>query len=102
MTKQEAKEFILKIAYDIGTTAMDYWGIETREKLIEAVNALEEPNTGTIIPDNATNGDMVKTMFPHYDIEVDEHKGYVRIFYSDFYTTYPLEWWNAPYKREEE
>ena len=52
-------------------------------------------------PDNgATNGDIVKTMFPHYDIEIDEHSGYVRIFYEDFYTTYPLRWWLAPYRKE--
>ena len=56
----------------------------------------------TPIPDNATNGDMIKTVFPHYDIEIDEHKGYIRIFYEDFYTTYPLHWWNAPYKKGEE
>ena len=54
---------------------------------------------GTPIPDNATNGDVIKAMFPHYDIEIDEHKGYVRIFYEDFYTTYPWRWWNAPYQK---
>lgn len=46
-----------------------------------------------------TNGDIIKAMFPHYDIEIDEEKGYVRIFYEDFYTTYSLRWWNSPYKR---
>lgn len=47
-----------------------------------------------------TNGEVIKALFSHYDIEIDEHKGYVRIIYEDFYTTYPLMWWNAPYKRE--
>lgn len=60
---------------------------------------LEEAiKNGVVISDNATNGDIVKALFPHYDIEIDEHKGYVRIFYDDFYTTYPLRWWNTPYK----
>ena len=45
-----------------------------------------------------TNGEKIKTTFPHYDIEIDEHKGYVRVFYEDFYTTYPLRWWNAEYE----
>jgi len=45
-----------------------------------------------------TNGEKIKEIFPHYDIEIDEHKGYVRVFYEDFYTTYPLSWWNAEYK----
>ena len=48
--------------------------------------------------EDCTNGDMIKAMFPHYDIEVYEHKGYVRVFYDDFYTTYPWQWWNSPYK----
>ena len=44
-----------------------------------------------------TNGEKIKATFPHYDIEIDEHKGYVKVFYEDFYTTYPLRWWNAEY-----
>lgn len=47
-----------------------------------------------IVLDGLTNGEVIKKMFPHYDIEIDEHKGYVRVFYEDFYTTYPLAWWN--------
>ena len=32
---------------------------------------------GTKLPDNATNGDVIKAMFPHRDIEVNEQKNYV-------------------------
>ena len=45
-----------------------------------------------------TNGDIIKAMFPHHDIEVNEQKNYVQIFYDSFYTTYPLRWWLEPYK----
>ena len=45
-----------------------------------------------------TNGEKIKSTFPHYDIEIDEHKGYVKVFYEAFYTTYPLRWWNSEYK----
>ncbi len=45
-----------------------------------------------------TNGDVIKAMFPHHDIEVNEQKNYVHIFYDSFYTTYPLRWWLEPYK----
>ena len=45
-----------------------------------------------------TNGEKIKVAFPNYYIEIDEHKGHVRVFYEDFYTTYPLRWWNAEYK----
>lgn len=47
-----------------------------------------------LIKPSVTDGEVIKKMFPHYDIEIDEHKGYVRVFYEDFYTTYPLAWWN--------
>lgn len=93
---------IIKTIKEMGVFRTPYRRDIVSQIVSKAIKALEEQKTGIIIPDNATNGDMVKTMFPHYDIEVDEHKGYVRIFYSDFYTTYPFEWWNAPYKREEE
>lgn len=53
---------------------------------------------GTPLSDNATNGDVIKAMFPHHDIEVNEQKNYVHIFYDSFYTTYPLRWWLEPYK----
>ena len=65
--------------------------IETAEMFLASFKRM------TIIPSNATNGDVIKVMFPHYDIEIEEHKGYVRVFYENFYTTYPLRWWNAPY-----
>ena len=48
-----------------------------------------------------TNGDVIKSIFPHYDIEIDEYKGYVRVFYEDFYTIYPIRWWNTPFKEVE-
>jgi hypothetical protein len=58
------------------------------------------------IPDNATNGDMIKAMFPNwrikyvrkmsglnrYDIEIDELNRLS--FYED--------WWNSPYKEDKE
>ena len=72
------------------------WQYKSDMEVIEScaeVNAIP-------IPPEATNGDMIKALFSHYDIEIDEHKCYVRIFYEDFYTTYPLRWWNAPYRKE--
>lgn len=50
---------------------------------------------------NVTNGDMIKAMFPrYYDVEIDER--YVRIYYKYFSANYPLSWWDAPYKGENE
>jgi len=39
---------------------------------------------GTPIPDNATNGDVIKALFPN------EH---------DFETDFDADWWNAPYQK---
>ena len=39
---------------------------------------------GIPIPDNATNGDVIKAMFPNeYDFETD----------------FDAEWWNSPYQK---
>lgn len=40
---------------------------------------------GFIFPENPTNGDMIKTLFPCEDLEED----------------FDSEWWNSPYKRGE-
>ena len=64
---------------------------------IEALNAV-------IIPDNATNGDIIKIMFP--DIEIAD----IEALDEHIYTGIPFngivganidctrEWWNAPYR----
>lgn len=58
------------------------------------------------IPDNATNGDVIKAMFPDTTI-YEETRGY-GYMYSDvvrcaenYMLTYDKEWWNAPYKRSD-
>ena len=48
------------------------------------------------IPDNATNGDMIKAMFPNEEIiETDGACVYVGVKMR-----FDKDWWNAPYKRE--
>ena len=73
-------------------------GGRTDRKLQQTVINAIKNSTPIEECEDCTNGDMIKAMFPHYDIEVYEHKGYMRVFYDDFYTTYPWQWWNAPYK----
>jgi hypothetical protein len=59
------------------------------------------------IPEGATNGDMMKAMFP--DAKVNNTKySYVvevKLPYHSKYDTgllFDKDWWNAPYKRESE
>ena len=53
---------------------------------------------GIQIPDNATNGDVIKALFPS---ERDEHSMTpIHLMYDglDFVKEFRREWWNAPYK----
>ena len=57
------------------------------------------------VPTNATNGDIIKRMFP--DAEYGEPinvQGNVEVVFVDFRgtkTMFRLDWWNAPYFTKE-
>lgn len=50
-----------------------------------------------ILPDNATNGDMIKAMFNCMVIDITNGKVYVEKIYFPF----NKNWWYAPYKKSE-
>ena len=53
------------------------------------------------IPNGATNGDMIKTIFPN--IEIEGIGGEIKCIATKNGTSYfALDWWNAPYKKYEE
>ena len=49
---------------------------------------------GTPIPDNATNGDVIKAIFPNMGVDIAG--GVVK---ANGYTQFDLSWWNAPYQK---
>ena len=58
-----------------------------------------------IIPKNATNGDMIKTMFNPY--KICEYTCSVHVYMTekdfwkaDYQMNYDTNWWNTPYKVE--
>lgn len=53
---------------------------------------------GTPLPDNATNGDIIQTIYPHYTFEIESFEGFVRCSYDGWYIRLPICWWDAPYK----
>lgn len=57
-----------------------------------------------IIPDNATNGDMIMVMFPSIKIRwmSQSHIGVTFRDNQDYITEFELDWWNAPYEKEVE
>ena len=52
---------------------------------------------GTPIPDNATNGDVIKAMFPDAEIHIDGNDVFVH--HIGFWIKYNIRWWNAPYQK---
>ena len=51
-----------------------------------------------VIPEGATNGDVIKAMFPNF--HTDEMSHTIWVGYDDM--SFRKEWWNAPYKAESE
>lgn len=54
------------------------------------------------IPDNATNGDMIKALFPnaeYWDSTEFENEERINFEDNDCLECLNLDWWNAPYKR---
>jgi hypothetical protein len=52
---------------------------------------------GTPISDNATNGDVIKDMFPNTEIMITDERVFLRD--GTIVMIYPLTWWNAPYQK---
>ena len=66
-------------------------------------NYLTAINNGTPIPDNATNGDVIKALFPDKLIWTGINEKYEEIGFchNGKDIVFTTEWWNAPYKRGE-
>lgn len=51
------------------------------------------------LPENPTNGDMIKVMFPKR--EVIEHDTYIEVAWGEGMDEFDKVWWNCPYKPQE-
>ncbi|SDB15208.1 hypothetical protein [Eubacterium oxidoreducens] len=81
--------------YECNTGYVKYLEQKLTERKQPTVNAIP-------IPEGATNGDVVKLMFP--DGEYGTNGNFVHVyipFGSIIQTmTFDLSWWNAPYRKE--
>jgi hypothetical protein len=81
-----------------------YFG--TTDKDWEVIDFLKTVPTADVveIPEGATNGDMIKAMFPNAIIKINELGNMVHVKYNNHtcWVNYELEWWNTPYKKEVE
>lgn len=56
---------------------------------------------GTPLPENPTNGDMIKAIFPN--VRLDDGGEWRHIFWGvQAKASFSQDWWNAPYKAESE
>lgn len=88
----------------------------SRQAVIDSIDSIREHHGGMldirqvvtqlppvtpIFPKGATNGDMIKAMFPNG--EYGTNGNFVHVYISYFAIiqtmTFDLSWWNAPYKR---
>ncbi len=92
--KDNFKEFFNRMIADITYSLNDEepmcCGNYERETAEMFLSAFEK---ATVIPDDATNGDVIKAMFPNV---VNSNTNLVDAFNN------AREWWNAPYKKEVE
>ena len=77
-----------------------------------AIKALKQITVSRIIPEEATNGDIIKVVFEIPDSEIDEGLSTTYIYTSKRVLkggsqdllrkqiTFSRDWWNAPYKGE--
>lgn len=63
-----------------------------KEQLIKAIM------NGTSIPDNATNGDVIKSMFPDIE-EIEDRMDEVVAKALGSYRSINKNWWNASYQK---
>ena len=82
-----------KVAYNLLTGKIETANIDLYSILIQSVQ------NGTPLPDNATNGDMIKTIFPETKIYDDVYVMHIGIGRTDM--NFSKDWWNAPYKKGE-
>lgn len=103
------QDYFNRVKQDIadGTMCGNY-ELETTEMFLASFKRLQ------VLPDNATNGDMVKAMFPNMETEfIDQRLIYPNGLYKSELREKPYnagednlvfvlrslaDWWNAPYK----
>lgn len=61
----------------------------------------KEDNILLTIPKDITNGEVIKTVFKPYKIEVFSQE--VRVYFTkDYWQIFGIKWWNAQYKERED
>lgn len=89
---QELKETIIEMRDNNGTSTQQ----EVCKFLVNLMDVLEKQMSDGWIPKNATNGDVIKALFPNF--RIDEMSHTVWVGYDDM--SFRRKWWEAPYEKE--
>lgn len=68
----------------------------TIEEMLEDASAVQ----AIPIPEGATNGDMIKALFPSDANELDMSKLHLMYDGLDYIKEFRKDWWNAPYRAD--
>lgn len=94
--KDKFQDYFNRVKADIadGTLCGNY-ELETTDMFLISFQRLQ------VLPDNATNGDMIKAMFPNSEIYTDVINEIVDVEICEDSSELrcSIGWWNAPYKR---
>lgn len=73
----------------------------TVKMLVPVCESIERKvNRAILIPEGATNGDVIKAMFPN--LKVEDNGGSIYLHYPNGgWIVIDKDWWNAPYKKSE-
>ena len=97
MTNEERQVEIERIITNLNIIApknpRSDWGRIQKKDIDEACNVLRK---AIIVPDNATNKDMILLIFPNLKYNEDD---YFNVVHIDGLGTISLDWWKAPYKK---
>ena len=102
----DANKFIEKVNRDRKHEC--YIHCWTADDVLKRLDSWYAPTINAIvIPDNATNGDIIKVMFPNIEAKAIKTStgGYIEVKYLDTTdecdaTAFRKDWWNASYKGE--
>ena len=89
----------MKLIIDVSNDIYERWSNIEMPTVGEVRDVQEAMKVATPIPDNATNGDAIKALFPNFDYE-DTTEFYHRMIDLDsHFIKTDKSWWNAPYKK---
>jgi hypothetical protein len=91
------REETINILYGMRADNLNLDDAYTKDKydaLNMAIEALK------LIPDNATNGDVIKALFPDLIMPLSKSSNIIHTRFGDRVQDFDKKWWNTPYKAE--